>query len=168
MPFMTAWNYDSAGVVIRVDPVEIYDRAVGSPLRLQNQHLLGKSTSHDILSTAEFITTAVDEVHKIWEGLNLGWAGRTASEAQDFAHRWNLALERMFGSKEDSYKGALPRIAVAVAMAGMNFGSAEHSIHSMFTALTNSFDEPPGPATPPVRDHKEGPVTEVADAPPWR
>jgi hypothetical protein len=153
-------NYDDSGMMIRVDPDSLYRYA-----------------AVDMPNHADVIVGHLTNIVDTWTGLQLGWAGTTADEAQDFSNRWIHAVEQLFGTEADPTSGALPKIAMAVNLAAVNYGEAEDVIIRMFTSLVagliigdvqglgpqapHSIDPPPT-RTP---DPQSGPITESAPAP---
>jgi hypothetical protein len=136
-------NYDSTGLVIKVDPTTLWSYA-----------------QNDLPNNGDVVATAVGNINTIWNGLALGWAGTTADEAQDFNDRWNAAITGLFGTPADTSSGALPKIADAVGMAALNYGETEDTVKSsfdLFAARLNSSSN----YQPPARSNTDGPITEV-------
>ena len=140
-------NYDDGRLLIRVDPDSLFHYA-----------------TVDVVNDAKVIADAVSAISQTWTNLQVGWAGTTAREAQDFSNQWNHAVDRLFGTKKDPASGALPKIAEAVAIAAMNYGQAEDAVTKTFRGFGDQ--NAPHSAPPPTRNHNQGPVTENAPAPP--
>jgi len=142
-------NYDDAGLMINVNPDTIYHYAI---VNLKN--------------AATVVAGAINAIDGIWQNLQLGWAGETATEAQDFSNKWNTAIQLLFGTEADPQSGAFEQLATAVATAASNYAQAEYSNWQMFESLVNSLNAPPGTPPPPTRNENNPPVTETAPAPP--
>jgi hypothetical protein len=139
-------NYDSAGLVIRVDPTALWGYA-----------------QTDMPAEAHTVSDALGRINTVWQGLALGWAGTTADEAQDFNDRWNAALGALFGTPEAPDSGALPKIAYAVGMAALNYGGTEDVVKTMFDTFAGELRSS-GPQ-PPARNNGDSPITE--NTPPY-
>jgi hypothetical protein len=138
-------NYDDAGLVIRVDPNRMFQLATA-----------------DMKNHGEAIANALSDIAQTWEGLAGGWAAPSATEAQDFVNRWNVAVRAMFGDGQDPSTGILPKIAQKVAVASINYGEAEDVNTKMFQSVGSGGS---GGPTPPTRSDNNGPITENAPAP---
>ena len=141
-------NYDSAGLFIRVDPNTLYSYATG-----------------DMVNEAKAVAGAIDSIVNIWNNLQLGWAGASAAEAQDFSKRWVQAVQQLFGTGDQPDSGAFPKLANAVATASVNYGEAEDTVQKMFQSLTDGLNAPPGTPGPPTRGQNQPPITENAPPP---
>ncbi|WP_433349841.1 WXG100 family type VII secretion target [Micromonospora sp. CA-111912] len=157
--------YDYAGRRIVVNPTEVagcakeLDRAAGE------------------------IETLIQSVHSIWEGLKLGWTGRTQAESEEFNELWLRAMSDMFASK-DGEPGALSKIHYMANAAAANYAHAEDSLsktlRDFWLALEGEGDRklpsavpymPAGAPAPPPEPLKPGPrtagpITEVIPASP--
>ncbi len=91
-----------------------------------------------ITSGAEDIASALDTINETLSSLQLGWAGKTASEAQDFASQWIKAMTALFGSSKDPKSGLLNQVAIGLLTAIGNDSGSEESITSMFSQLVNA------------------------------
>jgi hypothetical protein len=142
-------NYDSAGLFIQVDPNTLYADATG-PMK----------------TAAQGVADSIDTIVNTWNDLKLGWMGTSASEAQDFADRWTKAVQRLFGSGDQSDPGAFGRLVDAVQLASVNYGEAEDANVKMFRSLLDGLTGPPGTPGPPTRGVNDPPITENAPPPP--
>ncbi len=111
-------NYNSAAITIRVDPVELH-----------------RVATVDIKAQAELIGASLERIGNIWKGLELGWAGRSSQEAQDFGNRFRDSFTRLFGTPSVEGSGALNRLWTAVGLAAVNYGVVERDNTQMFTDL---------------------------------
>jgi hypothetical protein len=141
-------NYDSTGLVIKVDPTTLWSYA-----------------QNDLPNNSEVVAIAVGNINTIWNNLALGWAGTTADEAQDFNNRWNTTISQLFGTQADPSSGALPKIADAVGMAALNYGETEDTVKRMFDTFSASLNSSSPTTPPPDRDDNDGPITE--NTPPY-
>jgi hypothetical protein len=149
-------NYDDSGIKISVDPNSLYQYAIS-----------------DIPKHIQAIADSINRIDQVWNHLNdakVGWVGRSASEAQAFNSKWARAIRGLFGTDADPNSGVLPKIALAVATASMNYAMAEDTIITNLQQYIDGLNTPPGgPDTvnsPPTRGGNQGPVTESAPAPP--
>jgi hypothetical protein len=138
-------NYNDASLNINVDPDALW--------------MYGAT---DLPAQLKAIGDLVGRVHDIWNGLQLGWAGTTADEAQDFADRWNGAVTVLFGTQADPQSSVLYRIAVAVQTASLNYATTEEEVSKMFLDFYDALPGGGGTNQPPTRDQSQGPITESA------
>jgi uncharacterized protein YukE len=153
-------NYDDSGMMIRVDPDSLYRYA-----------------TVDMPNQADVIGSHLNNIVDTWNGLQLGWAGTTAQEVQDFSNQWIQAIQQLFGTEADPATGALPKIAMAVNLAAVNYGEAEDVIIRMFTSLLSGLivgdmqglgpNAPHSINPPPTRTPNPlyGPITESSPPP---
>jgi hypothetical protein len=153
-------NYDNSGMMIRVDPDSLYRYA-----------------TVDMPNNADVIVGHLKNIVDTWNGLQLGWAGTTADEVQDFSKQWTQAVDQLFGTQADPTSGALPKIAIAVNLAAVNYGEAEDVIIKMFTSLVAGLivgdvqglgpNAPHSINSPPTRTPNplNGPITESSPPP---
>src|SRR3954454_8699179 len=103
---------------------------------------------NDALSIDGVIDSIVGQVNKlsdIWEGLNLGWVGRTAQEAQDWKDNYSGVMMEIFGppvprsapqdvrdaiakSNEQPGVGMLVKFQNGMTTAARNYGIADEGI----------------------------------------
>jgi hypothetical protein len=137
-------NYNSAALSIRVDPLTLWRYA-----------------TVDLKDQGTVVAEAIGRIHNIWQGLELGWAGQTAVEAQDFGNRWVASITGLFGTEGDEDSGALVRLQKAVAQAAINYAVTEDTVWRMFTEFNYAYDTPSkGGVSPPYRNNNDGPVHE--------
>jgi uncharacterized protein YukE len=144
MPEPKPANYDNAGMVIQVDPDAMYTDAT-TTMRTHGD------------SMAEHISS----INDTWNGLKLGWMGRTADEAQSFNDQWNAAIKSLFGTEEDPSSGVLNKIEVAVHYASVNYGVAEDVVVKMFNQIAAAIGNPSGSPDSGPKSHTDGPITET-------
>ena len=150
-------NYDDAGITISVDPNSLYQYA-----------------SSEIPGHIKNFTESISRIVGVWKKLNdnkVGWAGKSASEAQDFDSRWSTAVSGLFGTDSDPSSGVLAKIAVAVAQAAENYGVAEGTIVTNLQEYIDGLNTPPAGGgrpvnSPPTRGGSGGPVSEQGPPPP--
>ncbi|MET7695302.1 WXG100 family type VII secretion target [Streptomyces sp. NPDC005483] len=70
--------------------------------------------------------------------LQLGWAGRTAAEAESFGDRWNTVMRELFGSKEEPEKGVLNVMAGVVEMVAVTFSQTEVKLEQSFRDFSSA------------------------------
>jgi hypothetical protein len=137
-------NYDNRGLVIQVDPDTMYTDATST------MKAYGDSIADDISS-----------INDTWNGLKLGWMGRTADEAQSFNDKWNAAVRSLFGTKDGPMAGVLNRIQAAVHYASVNYGVAEGVVVTMFNGMEDAIRNPSSSSDSGPKDTTDGPITET-------
>lgn len=140
-------NYNDAGMVIRVDPGAMFQGG------------------NRVITEANGIMDIINRVVNIWNNLNIGWIGTSATEAQDYLNRWTQAIQNLFGTDANPGSGALPELAAAAEQAAINYAEAEKMNAMMFEGLGFSLasNDPNGP---PPRNSNDGPISENAPPPP--
>jgi hypothetical protein len=145
---------------------------------------------NDALSIDGVIDSIVGQVNKlsdIWEGLNLGWVGRTAQEAQDWKDNYSGVMMEIFGppvprlapqdvrdaiakSNEQPGVGMLVKFQNGMTTAARNYGIADEGIMNAFKdfmhGIADSTGRPaadgyqpqPGRSYPPEDPRNEIPV----------
>ncbi len=144
MPEPKPANYDNAGIVIQVDPDAMYTDATTT-----------------MRTHGESIADSISSINDTWNGLKLGWMGRTADEAQSFNDEWNAAIKSLFGTKDDPSTGVLNKIEVAVHYASVNYGVAEDVVVKMFNDIESAIRDPSGSSDTKHESHTDGPITET-------
>jgi hypothetical protein len=137
--------YDRTGLAIEVDPGVIY--AYGTKYLPQS---------------VENIAVCLKAIADIWDGLNLGWVGRSKEEADDFNARWNSATTKLFGTKEHPEIGVFYRIGMAAGTGASNYGNADQCVMSMFESITQSLHYPSGTSSSGHRDDGLDPIKELS------
>jgi uncharacterized protein YukE len=84
------------------------------------------------------VSDSLKRINDIWDGLKLGWMGKTADEAQDFINRWNAVMQELFGSEKHPEQGVLNAIAVGVATVAANMAFTEHTLFDSFRQFQHS------------------------------
>jgi uncharacterized protein YukE len=88
-----------------------------------------------IQDAAEDIVTALNTIDNTLSNLQLGWAGQTAQEAEDFGDQWMAAMTGLFGNANNPKSGVMDQVIVALLTAAGNFSNAEDAVISMFGQL---------------------------------
>ena len=88
-----------------------------------------------IQDNAQSIVAALNTINTTLNGLQLGWDGATAAEAQDFANQWQAAMTGMFGSSNDPKSGVINQVLIAMMSAVGNYSNGENAVVSMFSSL---------------------------------
>ncbi|MFB9835735.1 hypothetical protein [Actinoallomurus acaciae] len=91
-------------------------------------------------SIADSLGTIVDTL----QGLNLGWAGKTAEEANDFGDRWTAVAKELFGTHDHPEKGALNIVLDGVYIVASLFAGAEQGLKDFFTNMTTALADTSG------------------------
>lgn len=112
-------NYDDASIVIRVDPVNMAQIARG-----------------EIIGRGETIAGCIDTIHRVWDGLSVGWVGETADQARQFSADWSGAIQQLFGTRDAPDSGVLTHIVRGVVIAAVNYDQAELAVTDMFSQLS--------------------------------
>jgi hypothetical protein len=134
--------YDDPGIVIDVNPDGMF------------QAVTGPMTAH-----GKEVADCINEIVKIWNGLKLGWMGRTADEVRDFSERWTASITQLFGTPDDPKSGALSVIGNAVASAAGNYGQAEDIVMKTFDKVTEALGNESG-SWSGSRSVTDAPITE--------
>jgi hypothetical protein len=135
-------NYNSPGLTIKVDPAALWRYA-----------------TVDIKAHAEVIADAISRIADIWSGLQVGWAGESADEAQGFSSRLAGAFTRLYGSAGAPESGAIAMLQKAVGKAGFNYAAAEDQNWRMFAEFSYGMDKGSvsKDKSPPFRSDDSGP-----------
>ncbi|GAA4215791.1 WXG100 family type VII secretion target [Actinocatenispora rupis] len=117
-------NYDSVDA-LKISPSQIESHATS------------------LNATVDSINGHMDKISKTWQGLNLGWAGKTKTEVDGFNAQWLGAVTEMFGLPADDKSGsnttssnaappegqaALGKIQALVKAAAKTYATAEDSL----------------------------------------
>lgn len=113
-----------------------------------------------------------DDLKTIFDTLNnlkLGWAGQTATEAQDFFDRLDACMTVLYGKSGDTTSeenSMLSRVSNALKVAGNNYLGTEDWIISTFSSVSAAMNAGGGPATgaasfTPVTDPTESAISET-------
>ncbi|WP_405883137.1 WXG100 family type VII secretion target [Streptomyces sp. NBC_01136] len=114
-------NYDTAD--IKMDPAVVSDAV---------KALIGGDPYEpgglvaDVIDKLEDVLTQVKDL--------TGWAGDSATEAQDFIDRWHSATEELIGSKQKP-DGVLQRVVKGLATATANYEAAEDFAIKIFSGF---------------------------------
>ncbi|GAA2745992.1 hypothetical protein [Kitasatospora cinereorecta] len=91
--------------------------------------------SKQILVQLQSLSSSVSTIFATLKELELGWAGQTAEEAQEFFARLEACLDVLYGKPgdKDGFKGSiLGRVAQAMEVAGDNYLAAEDFVVDLF------------------------------------
>jgi hypothetical protein len=88
----------------------------------------------DSQSISDSLGTIVDTL----QSLNLGWAGKTAEEANDFGDRWTAVAQELFGTDANPEKGALNIVLDGVYIVASLFAGAEQGLKDFFNNMTTA------------------------------
>jgi Proteins of 100 residues with WXG len=101
-----------------------------------------------IKDNAQSIVAALNTINSTLNDLQLGWAGATAAEAQDFADQWKAAMTGMFGSSNDPSSGVINQVFIAMMSAAANYSNGENSVVRMFSSLQSMLSASDAAQTP--------------------
>jgi len=135
-------SYADASIVIKVDPVSMFHEAMTA-----------------LVAHSENIADRITAIVNVWNGLQVGWVGNTADEAQAFNDEWSAAISRLYGSVGSSESGILRQIAYTVSVASINYGAAEDAVRKMFKDILDALGSS-SKDTNPGRDITTGPIWE--------
>ena len=72
-------------------------------------------------------------------GTKLGWAGKTAEEANHFMTRWRAVAVELWGKDDEhSSEGALNAVVAGVGTAAAAYAFTEHGIADFFNTITGA------------------------------
>ena len=77
-----------------------------------------------------------------FEKLELGWAGKSAQEAEDFAKEWIAVGDELFGPKGKPEQGALNIVLTGVKTVAYLFAHTEHGIADFFHQISVALSQP--------------------------
>lgn len=117
-------------------------------------------------SLAQDVQTSLVNIEHALASLQLGWAGKTASEAKDFQGRWDTAMRELFGSDDHPETGVLNAIVDGVLTVQANFAIAETALVSFFNEFGQGLSgggDTPTPTSPPpnIDDVQITAITEI-------
>ncbi|GAA1226426.1 hypothetical protein GCM10009665_16210 [Kitasatospora nipponensis] len=91
--------------------------------------------SKQVLVQLQGIGSDITTIFTTLKELQLGWAGQTADEAQEFFERLEVCLTALYGAANDKngeQNSMLGRVAAALDIAGNNYLGAEDAIVDLF------------------------------------
>ncbi|MEU3460560.1 WXG100 family type VII secretion target [Streptomyces sp. NPDC006733] len=117
-------------------------------------------TPEDLLTAATTVSQAIvrivhdlSDINGTLGELQLGWAGDTATKAQEFSDQWSACMTEMFGRKDHAADGILNRLVDALAGARGNYDATEsYVVDQLFGPLTTALNAPPTPGAAPPPD----------------
>lgn len=154
-------HYDTRGK-FSVDPVILHEKA------------------KKVGELADRLADEFVAIREAWEGISIGWSGRSKEEAESFWNTYNNAVADFFGRDTSSVKlqpgepaledvkGVLPRFAGAVANAAVIYDRVEKELEDAFRRFADQVTSPGGATGDGIRDLQEGPITEMTPGIPAR
>ncbi|MFG1885216.1 hypothetical protein [Micromonospora sp. NPDC049102] len=127
-------SYDDALSVLSVDPGAIYQVA----------HV-------EMVAELDEIVKCWNRIGSAWSDLKLGWAGESASAAEDFNRRLDNVQAELFGvdDKKDPKPGIFGLIRGVAVQAASNYDGTENQIFRMFQQFANNLESASGGDAPP-------------------
>jgi hypothetical protein len=153
--------------VIPVAPAVYADDGSDAVISVDGELLI--SLSQQVQTMLDGINQDVTTIFTTLNGLALGWAGQTATEAQDFFDRLDACMTVLYGKDGDQtseQNSMLGRVSVALDLAGTNYLQAEDAIVSLFTVSGSVSDtnlKQHGSGTPGTTDITDPTFTSVAE-----
>jgi hypothetical protein len=86
----------------------------------------------EVVALLNAVADALTSVYGTLDNLNLGWAGQSAAEAQDFFARWIGVMWSLFGDGTDQRPGLAGELVSALSVAAGNFDNQENAIVTQF------------------------------------
>lgn len=139
-------DYNTAKTNFSANPDDIW--AIGKIVKTY-----GDSLSHDFIG-----------IHTMWDELQLGWTGKSATDANDFSEKYHNAVTDFFGetqptdpTKPDGDQkvvkdGVLSHFSSGLMGAGSLYGQTEINIYYAFKWFADMLDNPNfDPTTDPLR-----------------
>jgi uncharacterized protein YukE len=122
--------------------------------------------ANNLLRQAENVAQSLENINGTLSALQLGWAGQTADEAQDFGRRWEGVMKELFGSQDKPEDGVLNAIVDGLLTTGGIYSKTEKALVDMFTKfgqdLSSGGDSTtPTSAPPNVTDLNLTAITET-------
>src|SRR5215813_13117631 len=110
------------------------------------------------------IVTQIQGLFRELKRLEIGWAGRDATEAQAFMDQLKAALAKVFGREGQKEfvpgEGALPKLVSGVGMVAKNYGWTEENVRLMWEEFIASLDSHVSTPDDGARNLKLGPIRE--------
>ncbi|MDN3357277.1 hypothetical protein [Actinomadura sp. DC4] len=94
--------------------------------------------ARNIESDSQVIADSLGVIVDALQSLNLGWAGKTAQEANDFGDRWTAVAKELFGTDDHPEDGALNIVLDGVYIVASLFAGAEQGLKDFFTDMTTA------------------------------
>jgi WXG100 family type VII secretion target len=113
-----------------------------------------KTIADTLTQHAQDVASSIGNITNTLTDLQLGWAGQSAQEAEDFDNRWVQVMTELFGTKNDPSKGVLNAIVDGLLTARAGFSTTEQALKGMFHNFTDALDKQAQPnsdnsTTPP-------------------
>jgi hypothetical protein len=118
---------------------------------------LSAYANNDLPHNIHNFSACIWKIDEIWQGLKLGWVGKTQQEADDFNQRWHACSVALFGQEHKTSDGSpdtsypppgenvLGKIAAALSAVADNFAAAQGTVKKMFESYQDT-----APGTPPA------------------
>jgi uncharacterized protein YukE len=162
-----------AATVPITPPPDTYAGSGGASTIIVDPEML-LNFSKQVLSLVDGIGSDISTLFTTLKGLQLGWAGQTADEAQDYFDRLDACMTVLYGKAGDQNSGQtslMGRIASGLDIAGNNYLAAEDAIVDLFyftgsvsdTAIWNGHNHPTGgiPGNSPINDPNFSSISET-------
>jgi hypothetical protein len=89
-----------------------------------------------IEESATVITESLGRIIATLDKLELGWAGKSAQEAEDFGNRWVAVGKELYGPPDNPQEGALNIVLNGVYTVAYLFAVTEHGIADFFDQIS--------------------------------
>jgi hypothetical protein len=99
-----------------------------------------KNDGNTLESLAKTVAQSLTNISNTLNDLKLGWAGKTAEEAQEFGDRWLRVATELFGTDDHPEYGVLNVIVNGVLDVGDMFAQIEGGIMGYFDDFKKSLD----------------------------
>jgi hypothetical protein len=93
---------------------------------------------------ATSIAGSLSNIVTTLQDLNLGWAGKTAEEANDFGNRWTAVGKELFGTHDHPEDGALNIVVDGMYIVAALFAGAEQGLKDFFNHMLTAVMAPGG------------------------
>jgi uncharacterized protein YukE len=124
---------------------------------------LGK-IGNNLKQNAQDVASTINNIANTLSDLQLGWAGQTAQEAEDFGNRWTQVMTELFGTHDDPSKGVLNAIVVGLLTAQYGYSTTEQALVTMFNQFRDQLAQGGGDTTTPppnITDPNQTAVSET-------
>jgi uncharacterized protein YukE len=105
-------SYDSASLT--VEPQDICDSATA------------------LVRHSDEVAASLTRISNTVTALELGWAGKSADEAQQFNERWDHVMGELFGPRDHPEQGVLNVMAGGIKAAAVGFSQTEVALEQVF------------------------------------
>jgi uncharacterized protein YukE len=126
-----------------------------------------KGYARSLRDDANDIVNNINDIQNTFGDLKLGWAGKTADEAESFNDQWNSTMKELFGTKDDPGTGVLSAILMGVTAAASGYAYTEQAISTMFrqfsAQLSGAGQPSDGTQPSPTQDITDTDTTAVTE-----